>query len=86
MRRPLIGDDGWTCRGYRHSMLTSYVLRFRPDLATGEHFNGEVEAVASGHREVFGSVVQLTEIILESFSDELARTEVAQKRRDSGGK
>ena len=67
-------------------MLTSYVLRFRPDLAKGEIFNGEVEAVASGHREVFGSVVQLTKIILESFPDELARTEIAQKRRDSGGK
>jgi hypothetical protein len=83
MTHQTIGDDAWTSCLYVLDMLTSYVIRFTPDFAKGESFNGEVEGVASGHREIFGSIVQLTQFILDTFPDELARTEIAQRRRDS---
>ena len=64
-------------------MVISYVLRLRPELATDGNLSGEVEAVGSGKRAGFGSIEQLTEILMKSLPEEIAKAEVADQRRSS---
>jgi hypothetical protein len=64
-------------------MVISYVLRLRPELATDGNLSGEVEAVGSGKRAGFGSIAQLTEILMKSLPEEIAKAENADQRRSS---
>ncbi len=67
-------------------MVISYVLRLRTELAHDGNLSGEVEAVGSGKRAGFGSVAQLTEFLLRSLPEEVAKAELADQRRSSGSR
>jgi hypothetical protein len=62
-------------------MVISYVLRLRPELSLDGNISGEVEAVGTGKRAGFGSMDQLTEILMKSLPEELAKAEIADQRR-----
>jgi hypothetical protein len=64
-------------------MVISYVLRLRPELSQDGNLSGEVEAVGSGKRAGFGSIAQLTEILMKTLPEELAKAEIADQRRSS---
>jgi hypothetical protein len=64
-------------------MVISYVLRLRPELSHDGNISGEVEAVGTGKRAGFGSMAQLTEILMKSLPEELAKAEIADQRRSS---